>query len=206
MFVSRVMGDDIAPAPSDARRSELIDHLPAFLAELIDALAGEPTLLLLTPGPATQQVEAILGPGLTRGPLRAQRLPWLPQDEFDLLLWACQLNFVRGEDSLVRALWAGSPFVWQLYPQDDGAHEAKLDAFLGAMFEAVPGAAAAPLPAALRSLFRRWNDLSAAPAMPLLDDTALNASWAARCTAWRGVLGAQRDLVTGLLEFVAAKQ
>ena len=40
------------------------------------------------------------------------------------------LNAVRGEDSLVRALWAGQPFVWHIYPQDDGAHHAKLDAFL----------------------------------------------------------------------------
>ncbi len=57
-------------------------------------------------------------------------LPHLPQTDFDHLLWACDLNFVRGEDSLVRALWAGKPFVWQIYPQDDDAHHAKLGAFL----------------------------------------------------------------------------
>ena len=57
-------------------------------------------------------------------------LPLLSQPDFDHLLWACDLNFVRGEDSLVRALWAGTPFVWQIYPQDDDAHHAKLAAFL----------------------------------------------------------------------------
>ena len=57
-------------------------------------------------------------------------LPWLPQPDYDHLLWACDLNFVRGEDSFVRAQWAGRPFVWQIYPQHDGAHAAKLDAFL----------------------------------------------------------------------------
>jgi hypothetical protein len=40
------------------------------------------------------------------------------------------LNLVRGEDSLVRAIWAGKAFVWQIYPQDDGAHWPKLKAFL----------------------------------------------------------------------------
>ena len=53
----------------------------------------------------------------------------LPQSEFDRLLWACDVNFVRGEDSFVRAQWATRPFVWQIYPQSDEAHWAKLDAF-----------------------------------------------------------------------------
>ena len=44
-------------------------------------------------------------------------LPFLPQASFDRLLWACDVNFVRGEDSFVRAQWAGRPFVWQIYPQ-----------------------------------------------------------------------------------------
>ena len=57
-------------------------------------------------------------------------LPALTQIDYDHLLWACDLNFVRGEDSLVRALWAGRPFIWHIYPQDDGAHAAKLEAFL----------------------------------------------------------------------------
>jgi uncharacterized repeat protein (TIGR03837 family) len=57
-------------------------------------------------------------------------LPFLPQDRYDELLWACDLNFVRGEDSFVRAQWAAKPFVWQIYPQAEGAHLAKLEAFL----------------------------------------------------------------------------
>ena len=52
-------------------------------------------------------------------------LPLLTQRDYDHLLWACDLNFVRGEDSFVRAQWAGAPFVWQIYPQDDGAHAAQ---------------------------------------------------------------------------------
>src|SRR6185369_13421419 len=80
---------------------------------------------------------------------------WLPlftQLDFDHLLWACDVNFVRGEDSLVRALWAGKPFVWQLYPQHDNAHHAKLAAFMDWL----------DAPRSLRTFHEAWNGVSAA--------------------------------------------
>jgi uncharacterized repeat protein (TIGR03837 family) len=40
------------------------------------------------------------------------------------------VNFVRGEDSFVRAQWADKPFVWHIYPQDENLHHKKLRAFL----------------------------------------------------------------------------
>ena len=79
-------------------------------------------------------------------------LPVLTQLQFDELLWACDINFVRGEDSLVRAIWAGKPFVWQIYPQDDGAHHAKLTAFLHMM----------AAPASLRRFTLQWNSVALA--------------------------------------------
>jgi uncharacterized repeat protein (TIGR03837 family) len=62
--------------------------------------------------------------------LRVRVLPFITQENYDLLLWACDVNFVRGEDSFVRAQWAGRPVIWQIYPQHDEVHHAKLDAFL----------------------------------------------------------------------------
>jgi hypothetical protein len=50
----------------------------------------------------------------------------------DMLSGLQDLNLVRGEDSLVRAIWAGKALLWQIYPQDDGAHIPKLQAFLEA--------------------------------------------------------------------------
>ncbi len=94
------------------------------------ALAARPTLLLVPQGPAQQLVRHVLGPSLQLNALRALLLDWLPHAQFDRLLWSADLNVVRGEDSLVRALWAGAPFIWQLYPQHDGAHRRKLQAFL----------------------------------------------------------------------------
>ncbi len=64
------------------------------------------------------------------GNLTLHRIPFLPQAEYDHLLWLCDINFVRGEDSLSRAIWAGKPFIWHIYPTDDRAHLIKLEAFL----------------------------------------------------------------------------
>jgi uncharacterized repeat protein (TIGR03837 family) len=72
----------------------------------------------------------VTGDRLTKGQLTLTVIPFLTQEEYDQLLWCCDLNFVRGEDSWIRALWSGNPFIWQTYPQDKSLHLKKLDAFL----------------------------------------------------------------------------
>jgi hypothetical protein len=62
--------------------------------------------------------------------LTVQVLPFVSQDEYDRLLWCCDFNAVRGEDSFVRAQWAGQPMLWHIYVQDENAHWEKLEAFL----------------------------------------------------------------------------
>ncbi len=122
--------------------------------------------------------------------LKIDFLPALSQTGYDALLRSCHLNFVRGEDSLVRALWAGQPFVWHIYPQSDGAHAAKLGAFLDWL-----GA-----PADLRLFHHVWNGLSSAP-LP-----AINLHGWATCTqAAAQRLRTQADLVTQLQAFVEQK-
>jgi uncharacterized repeat protein (TIGR03837 family) len=166
--------------------------LPALLA----ALDAQPTLLLLTPGPAQQQVHALPLP--TR--VRTIDLPWLPHPEFDRLLWSADLNFVRGEDSIVRALWAANPFAWQLYPQHDGAHGPKLEAFAD-LFTA---GAAAPFGDAWRTLMRGWNGIGA-PAIGQALALPQAGAWRAAAQAFRARLAAHEDLVTALLRFAADK-
>ena len=70
------------------------------------------------------------GQTLVRQNLTLHVLPFLSQADYDKLLAACDLNFVRGEDSWIRAIWAGKPFIWQPYIQDKNAHMVKLNAFL----------------------------------------------------------------------------
>jgi len=150
----------------------------------LQSLSEAPTLLLLTPGPAQRQVQA------TPPAVRAVRLPWLDQAGFDHLLWASDLNAVRGEDSLVRALWAGAPFLWQAYPQHDGAHAAKLRALLARL----------NLPAEAAAANEAWNGLAPWTALPSLEP------WRAAVEAARERLLRQDDLATQLRRFVAARR
>ena len=201
------LGDDWlksigAAARPDERRVSLFSYRNDAVPDLLDALAAAPTVLLLAPGPAAEQVAGALGPALRRGALRALRLPMLAQADYDRLLWSCQLNFVRGEDSFVRAFWAGAPFVWQLYVQEDGAHAAKLDAFLTRFLAGAPPA----LAAALRALFARWNGVGTGSLAPPMSEPTLRAAWLAHCAHWRDGLAAQDDLVTRLLRFVESKR
>jgi uncharacterized repeat protein (TIGR03837 family) len=70
------------------------------------------------------------GENLTHKNLNLHVLPFLSHKDFDQLLSACDINFVRGEDSWIRAIWAGKPFIWQPYLQTENTHMKKLDAFL----------------------------------------------------------------------------
>lgn len=169
--------------------------LPALLRQL----AEHPTLLLATPGHAARQVREVLGANSRIGALRAIELPYLTQVNFDRLLWACDLNFVRGEDSAVRAIWAGAPFVWQLYPQDDAAHVAKLEAFLDRHLGGVDAAWAGPC----RALWRAWNGAGPWSGLP---DERTTAAWHDHACAWRDRLAEQADLGSQLIGFACEKR
>ena len=176
---------------------------------LVAALAGDgrPTLIATAPGAATGAVRAALatpsaGAAAGTATLRQHALPWLAQPDFDRLLWAADLNFVRGEDSWVRAQWAGKPFVWQAYPQGDGAHAAKLAAFLDlALVAAEPAATEL-----LRHWTAAWNGLpSGAAPLPGWTPEALAATGRA-ALAWRDQLRGSPELATRLLAFAREKR
>lgn len=76
-----------------------------------------------------------IGDCLITGKLTVHILPFLTLDDYDKLLWACDVNFVRGEESWVRAIWAAKPFIWQPYMQEDDAHILKLNAFLKIFYD-----------------------------------------------------------------------
>jgi uncharacterized repeat protein (TIGR03837 family) len=109
----------------------------AAIARLCSALLKysrqQPVHLILTVGlvlpvELTEQLRA-------HPNFKVQTLAFVNQREYDHLLRACDLNFVRGEDSLVRAIWAKNPFIWQAYPQDQATQKDKLDALLGHHFD-----------------------------------------------------------------------
>lgn len=174
----------------------LFCYEPPALSDLLARLAesDQRTRLLVTAGRATQAVQALQGSAplpYGRGALSISYLPYLTQPDFDHLLWACDLNFVRGEDSLVRALWAGAPLVWQIYPQDDDAHHEKLNAWLDWL-----GA-----PPSLRLFHHAWNGFGNA-ALPASE---MQGPWLQTAQDARARLLAQDDLVTQLRKFVTQK-
>lgn len=180
-----------------ARTCGLFCYETPALAPWLLALAHDPqpTQLLVTAGrtadavrAAVQTLSAQNASWNAKARLAVHYLPHVPQAEFDHLLWACDFNVVRGEDSLVRALWSARPFVWHIYPQQDDAHHAKLQAFLDWM----------QAPSSLRQAHAAWNGTTTL-AMPDLNALSM---WKATVQAARTRLLSQHDLVRQLLEFV----
>ncbi|HEX9301757.1 MAG TPA: elongation factor P maturation arginine rhamnosyltransferase EarP [Casimicrobiaceae bacterium] len=162
-----------APVPGESRISLFCYPNPALPA-LFDAWAdGEDHVTCIVPeGVATGALDAWTGGDVphaghpvTHGRLELHAVPFLSQDDYDRLLWACDVNFVRGEDSFVRAQWAARPFAWHIYPQPEDAHRRKLDAFVDRYVEGLDDATGA----AARRFFGAWNGVPAAG--------AINAAW-----------------------------
>ncbi|MDX1490312.1 MAG: elongation factor P maturation arginine rhamnosyltransferase EarP [Pseudohongiellaceae bacterium] len=158
-------------------------------------------------GRALQGLEGLLGsaaiaqPGShSIGRLTVHIIPFLSQSDYDRLLSVCDFNIVRGEDSFVRAQWAGRPFLWHIYPQEEGVHMDKLEAFLERMGEGLAETGDRELYALLANMWRKWNlDEDCAdlwhhlrPQLPQLQDLAVQ---------WRTTLLQLPDLSTNLLQF-----
>ncbi|WP_295850905.1 elongation factor P maturation arginine rhamnosyltransferase EarP [uncultured Xylophilus sp.] len=184
---------DAAPDDPSPQQVTLFCYEPPALSDLLARLAEGPgpARLRALPGRPVAAVNRILSSADRRGALMIERPAPRPQAGFDDWLRRSDLNFVRGEDSLVRALWAGRPFVWQIYPQDGGVHAAKLDAFLDWL----------DAPADLRRFHHVWNGLRPGPLPP----------W--DLPAWGAVVRTARvralqvpDLATQLRRFAIEKQ
>jgi len=184
-----------------ARQGERVVSLFCYdtapLADWLGWLVESPTLLLVPPGAPQRVVQPCKASTPLPGRLRVLDIPWQTQEDYDRLLWSCDLNFVRGEDSFVRAQWAEVPFIWQIYPQHDGAHWAKLDAFLGRFLADTKEGASA----SLHALFHSWNGAGDRPAAaPDL------AEWLAHCQRWSNGLQAQDSLTEQLLAFCRSRR
>ena len=55
---------------------------------------------------------------------------FLNQEEYEELINVVDFNFVRGEDSFIRAVLTGKPYIWHIYCQDEYVHMEKLAGFL----------------------------------------------------------------------------
>ncbi len=196
---------------AETLKVSLFGYQNAMLGSLFDAWSGgrQPVLCLVPEGRILHQVgqyfgddAPLTGKGYTLGNLQVRVLPFVEQERYDLLLWACDMNFVRGEDSFVRAQWAGRPFVWQIYPQHDGVHLKKLQAFL-MLHNRNLGRTASR---AVDGLWQAWNSGETARVTPESTNLAWSSFVAARdelgrhARLWARQLAAN-DLALNLLDF-----
>lgn len=177
-----------------ARTVSLFCYPTAPVTALAEALAADPrpTLLLAPEGVAPGLEAACAAPGAPA----VARLPFVAQPDFDRLLWCCDLNFVRGEDSFVRAAWAARPLVWQIYPQDENVHLEKLEAWL----------ARYPASETAQTLIRAWNEPETGATAAALSAALAPAAWgdwAAAARAWDASQAALPDLAENLADFCA---
>jgi uncharacterized repeat protein (TIGR03837 family) len=190
-------GTSPMPHPHRSLRVSLFCYEPRGLNGWLQGLsrAETPVHLWVTAGRPRAAVQRCLPEGHRHGAqLNLRYLPYLTQRRYDHLLHHCDLNFVRGEDSLVRAIWAGRPFIWHIYPQADGAHHDKLDAFL----------TLSQAPPSLGDYHRRWN-ADEPRSLPALTRELLTL-WQDWALSFRQRLLAQPDLTSQLIAFVASKR
>ena len=194
-------------------RVSLFCYANAPVPDLLKGLSAHPhpVRLVVAQGPAAIQVSDWFGcssePGTQAelGNLGVSIIQFVEQPDYDKILWGCDLNFVRGEDSFVRAQWAGRPLAWHIYPQAEGAHEVKLSEFARRYSHGLHE----PRREAVERFLRVWNGLDAGAASfeEIWRSFAANQS-ALRLHAeeWAWKLAEQADLAAQLVEFVDKKR
>ena len=199
-----------APGPGSLLLSLFSYENPA-IGDLLSILAqGEAPVCCLVPVTRNlADIEAFTGRTLSAGDvfrkeqLEIRMLPFVSQTDYDRLLWSCDINFVRGEDSFVRAQWAGKPMIWQIYPQQEEAHRIKLEAFLDRYL----AGQAKNMAATIRQLYRAWNGFDDERLTPDLW-TRWQSALPEICQhheSWTKNLLNQQDLCTNLVNFVRSK-
>lgn len=202
----------VSPEEMHALKISLFCYPDAPVTDLFGAWQrGVEAITCLVPeGVAEAAVKAFLqqkpvaGAVACRGQLTVRVVPFLPQSDYDRLLWSCDVNFVRGEDSFVRAQWAGKPFIWQLYPQAENLHHVKLRAFLQRYAHDLD---------AVNQLSLQWNSVG-------LDGGDAASQWdrswtcfmkdrhhiVATTTVWEAEMRRNGDLASNLLQFAVRLQ
>ena len=194
-------------------RVSLFTYESAALTSLVESWCqgATPVTLLLPLGRSLNDVltgagladavpTARAGDLLRVGNLTIKLLPMTDQAGYDRLLWSCDLNLVRGEDSFVRAQWAARPFLWHIYPQEEQAHMVKLDGFLDHYLAELPTATGQWLRGFSHALNQGENIREWWAQWP--DHAAI---WQQHGRHWSHKLLQDGDLVTRLVKFLESR-
>ncbi len=203
----------VASVQEDALHISLFGYENAALPELFAAWthSEQPIQLAVCDSPMRTQLQTLIGGAALRsgtthqcGAVQLNVLPFMEQPQYDQLLHISDCNFVRGEDSLVRAFWAARACVWQAYPQAGRVHQQKVDALLACYAEALE-----PQPrVALTQLWQAWNAQRAFSESP----TAVWQAFVAvlpllqtHAPRWAAQLRGLGDLASNLARFCAKR-
>lgn len=189
------------PAPEDVLGISLFAYTHAPLPALLEAWVVSPVPVwvvvpqsILSAPIAAWAGESKLPTHWQRGQLTLRTLPLLAHNDYDTLLAWASINFVRGEDSFIRAQWAARPLIWHIYPQAEHVHEDKLNAWLTRYCAACP----TPLATLINQTHLAWNR-----GQPL-DWPRLHAQlthWRAAAEQWCYTQAAHSDFARQLVEF-----
>ncbi|MBL0678700.1 elongation factor P maturation arginine rhamnosyltransferase EarP [Aeromonas dhakensis] len=203
----------LPPKQEHELRVSLFTYESAALTSLVESWCQSaiPVTLLLPLGRSLNDV--LTGAGLAdaiptaregdllrSGNLAIKLLPMTDQAGYDRLLWSCDLNLVRGEDSFVRAQWAARPFLWHIYPQEEQAHMVKLDGFLDHYLAELPTATSQWLRGFSHALNQGENTREWWAQWP--DHAAI---WQQHGRHWSHKLLQDGDLVTRLVKFLESR-
>lgn len=197
----------VLPEEMQSQKISLFCYPHAPVEELFRAWAchQQRVLCLVPEGVASEALHKFSGTALVagnqyqRGSLTVRVIPFMPQADYDKLLWSCDVNFVRGEDSFVRAQWASKPFIWHIYPQDDNLHHKKLKAFLQTHEAATDSSRALSLSWNGAQTAQDWSSLWSGLDADLSTIEVLSTGWLAKMNT----IG---DLASNLLSFVNMKR
>ncbi|MDH0346182.1 elongation factor P maturation arginine rhamnosyltransferase EarP [Aeromonas dhakensis] len=203
----------LPPKQQHELRVSLFTYESAALTSLVECWCqgATPVTLLLPLGRSLNDVltgagladaipTARAGDLLRSGNLAIKLLPMTDQAGYDRLLWSCDLNLVRGEDSFVRAQWAARPFLWHIYPQEEQAHMVKLDGFLDHYLAKLPTATSQWLRGFSHALNQGENTREWWAQWP--DHAAI---WQQHGRHWSHKLLQDGDLVTRLVKFLESR-
>ncbi|MFQ2240112.1 elongation factor P maturation arginine rhamnosyltransferase EarP [Aeromonas dhakensis] len=203
----------LPPKQEHELRVSLFTYESAALTSLVECWcqSATPVTLLLPLGRSLNDVltgagladaipTARAGDLLRVGNLTIKLLPMTDQAGYDRLLWSCDLNLVRGEDSFVRAQWAARPFLWHIYPQEEQAHMVKLDGFLDHYLAELPAATGQWLRGFSHALNQGENTREWWAQWP--DHAAI---WQQHGRHWSHKLFQDGDLVTRLVKFLESR-
>ncbi len=197
---------DLPGREADELRMSLFCYDSVPIEKLIQILSQTkvPVLLIVPQGKVAEKIAAMLNPtssqnnvSLKCGYLTVQVIPFMEQTDYDRLLWSCDVNFVRGEDSFVRAQWGSNPFIWNIYPQAEGVHWKKLHAFLDLYCSNMT----IELAVAVREMWSCWNGIGEINHGVWMNFLSARESLKHHNDHWLKQLLKQNDLASSLVQF-----